>query len=191
MKYVVKFNGVFGFMKPFNANRDNKIKSLDFLPPSTLMGIEKKLFPDVHDSRKMEKIVRYRLDFDSISYQQEETRSITAKKKKGEFKYNTSIISRGVMINPVLYLMFDDINDAKCAQEQTICLSRNEDILLGGELITYDDEESFNEINGYESFTSTEEDDDSIYCGRNRYDDMKNQYVKKVVFGEPTNISLC
>jgi len=48
MKYfIIKFSGSFGFIKPWTAVRDSKIKSEFYLTPSILMGIERKLFPEL------------------------------------------------------------------------------------------------------------------------------------------------
>ena len=46
MLYVVKYIGKFGFIKPWTAVRDGKTYSQQFLTPSVIEGIEKKLFPE-------------------------------------------------------------------------------------------------------------------------------------------------
>ncbi|MFT7482658.1 MAG: hypothetical protein ACI8WW_001596, partial [Oceanospirillaceae bacterium] len=43
--YVVKYTGPFGFIKPWTAVRDSETFSQQFLTPSIVEGIEKKLFP--------------------------------------------------------------------------------------------------------------------------------------------------
>ena len=45
--YVVKYKGDFGFIKPWTAVRDGKTYSQQFLTPSIIEGIEKKLFPEM------------------------------------------------------------------------------------------------------------------------------------------------
>lgn len=45
--YVVKYTGVFGFIKPWTAVRDSLTYSQQFLTPSIIEGIEKKLFPEL------------------------------------------------------------------------------------------------------------------------------------------------
>ena len=45
MLYVVKYTGMFGFIKPWTAVRDSETFSQQFLTPSIVEGIEKKLFP--------------------------------------------------------------------------------------------------------------------------------------------------
>ena len=99
--FVVKFNGVFGFIKPYSAVRDELIYSQKFLTPSILNGMEQKFFPELLKQRKCSKIIRHKLASNSISIQQE-----TTKAKEGTA---VSIIKRGILINPVLYLAFEDI----------------------------------------------------------------------------------
>ena len=46
MIYIVKYTGPFGFIKPWTAVRDSETYSQNFLTPSIIEGIEKKLFPE-------------------------------------------------------------------------------------------------------------------------------------------------
>jgi len=197
MKYIIKFEGSFGFIKPWSAVRDSKTKSCDFLTPSILMGIERKLFPElsINENGKINKILRYRLSFQDISFQQESTKSI-AYERKGKiikdryFMANSSTINRGVLINPILYLMFNTKEDAENVMGQHICLCRNEDVLLSTELIEIEDESEFDNVekfSGYESFSCEENDNNSIFCGLNKYSKNK-QYTIRKIFGEPVNM---
>lgn len=45
--YIVEYNGTFGFIKPWSAVRDSETFSQQFLTPSIVEGIEKKLFPEM------------------------------------------------------------------------------------------------------------------------------------------------
>ena len=45
--YIVKYTGKFGFIKPWTAVRDGETFSQQFLTPSIIEGIEKKLFPEL------------------------------------------------------------------------------------------------------------------------------------------------
>lgn len=47
MYYIVKYTGKFGFIKPWTAVRDGETFSQQFLTPSNIEGIEKKLFPEI------------------------------------------------------------------------------------------------------------------------------------------------
>jgi hypothetical protein len=191
--YIVKYSGSFGFIKPWSALRDTKTKSNDFLTPSVLMGIEHKLF-DVIDPYNM-KIKRHRLQFDSISYQQEQTSSIdhvitkTPKSKEVSLTKNKSIINRGVLINPVLYLCFDNKVDAEEASHQHIVLCRNEDLMFA-ENLEYVDSHSFDNDNlysGNESFICDSDTINSIYCGLNKYTETQ-QYCTIKRFGTVKNL---
>ncbi|MDY4250127.1 hypothetical protein [Bacteroides pyogenes] len=150
--YVVKYVGPFGFIKPWTAVRDSETFSQQFLTPSILEGIEKKLFPELLDISGIKKIVRHRLSYDQVSQQQEVIQARgwnqTKKGQKYLFERPTSIIVRGVLLNPVLYLAFKDLKDAEQALMQHVCLVRNEDVMLPQQILTlseseFDDEESF------------------------------------------------
>src|SRR5690625_2330982 len=151
--YVVKYTGPFGFIKPWTAVRDSETFSQQFLTPSIVEGIEKKLFPELLSSTGIQKIAGHRLAYDQVTGQQEviQTRgwNSTRKGKKFLFDRPTSIIIRGILQNPVLHLAFHSKKDAIRASIQHICLCRNEDMLYPEEIIETDrirfeeDEESF------------------------------------------------
>ncbi|MGN9307592.1 hypothetical protein [Enterococcus faecium] len=71
--YVVKYSGAFGFIKPWTAVRDSETFSQQFLTPSIIEGIEKKLFPELLRERGIKKIKRYRLNYQGLDMQQERT----------------------------------------------------------------------------------------------------------------------
>lgn len=141
--YLVKYSGPFGFIKPWTAVRDSETFSQQFLTPSILEGIEKKLFPELLPTIGLSgKIIRHRLTYAGISRQQEQTQpraiDVSKPQKSKENKdivtvtitRKRSILNRGVMLSPILWLAFMDKKDAERASEQHICLCRNEDILL-------------------------------------------------------------
>lgn len=134
MLYIVKYTGPFGFIKPWTAVRDSETFSQQFLTPSIIEGIEKKLFPELLNETGIRKIKRHRLSYSHISQQQEVTQTSgwnsTKKGKQYLFERPSSILMRGVLIDPVLYLAFDNMDDAETALKQHICLCRNEDVLL-------------------------------------------------------------
>lgn len=167
MYYVVKYTGKFGFIKPWTAVRDGLTYSQQFLSPSTLEGIEKKLFPEtLTQNGVITKIKRYRLSYSSIDVQKEQiqTRGFNGKKKIRE----RAVLNRGIMIDPILYLAFEDYDEALIASKQHVCLCRNEDILLPDSMIEGMDESSFNSIKGFEMrFGKSEQ---SFMVGYNRFD---------------------
>lgn len=137
--YVVKYSGAFGFIKPWTAVRDSETFSQQFLTPSIIEGIEKKLFPVLLTSAGIHKIKGHRLSYDQVTNQQEviQTRGWNSTRKGSQYLFErpTAVILRGILHNPVLHLSFETMEDAHEAQTQHLCLCRNEDILLPNEEI--------------------------------------------------------
>ena len=186
--FVVKYSGAFGFIKPWTAVRDSETFSQQFLTPSIVEGIEKKLFPELLNEKfngKISKIKRYRLNYQGIDIQQEKTWSkggINVKKEKGQYKTNIGILNRGVMLNPNLYLGFDNKEDAENAATQSICLCRNEDLMFP-ELVFECDLSKFNAIEGFELIFSNAE--NGFKVGHNRFDNAVEMFGELKVFGNP------
>lgn len=166
--YVVKYKGKFGFIKPFNAVRDSKILSQKFLNESTITGMEKILECENN-------IIRHKLSYDSISWQQECTESSAYDKKHLK---NKSILTRGVMVNPKLYLGFENKNDAEKAYNNVVLLCRREDLMIPFELVEMNDSE-FDVIVGTESFKSDKE--NGLFVGFNKFNLNKMFTTIKVV----------
>lgn len=173
--FVVKYSGPFGFIKPWTAVRDSETFSQQFLTPSIIEGIRQKL--------EVTQILRHKLTYESISSQQEVTHTRAWKRKtrdkaKGitspHFIRPRSIIERGVMVNPDLYLAFTSIEEAKNAFQQHVCLARNEDVLLPLKLISKMAEDEFDEIPGFE--LRFEKNDQSFLVGFNRFKDNEPMY---------------
>lgn len=137
--YVVKYSGQFGFIKPWTAVRDRETFSQQFLTPSIVEGIEKKLFPELLDTAGIHKIVGHRLSYDQLSGQQEviQTRGWNSTRKGKEILFDRpkAILIRGVLQNPILHLAFFSSEDAFIATKQHICLCRNEDMMFPEEVI--------------------------------------------------------
>jgi hypothetical protein len=175
--FVVTYSGKFGFIKPWTAVRDGETYSQQFLTPSIIEGIEKKLFPEMLQyPGVIEHIVRHKLHYEGISIQQEQTqaRGWTEKRKLNKMERGRSILNRGVMLNPVLKLAFNNVSDAEEAAKQHICLCRNEDILLPEPEIVEMSEDDFSKLDGFElRFGESEQ---SFLVGYNRYDGGKPMY---------------
>ena len=191
--HVVKYTGPFGFIKPWTAVRDTETFSQQFLTPSILEGIEKKLFPELLEKdaegrfvyQGVQKIIRYRLNYCGLNSQQERTWSkggFSFSKEKGVIKTNQGIITRGVMLNPNLYLAFEEKQDAERAVLQTICLCRNEDILHPVELKEMSLEE-FEFIPGFELIETDE--NNGFKVGHNRFKDAEEMYGELKVVDDP------
>lgn len=170
--YVVKYSGPFGFIKPWTAVRDSETFSQQFLTPSIVEGIEKKLFPNLLNENGIQKIKRHRLSYTQINQQQEviQTRGWNSTRKGQQFLFDrpTAVLTRGVLLEPVLHLAFSYLKDAEVAAKQHVCLCRNEDILLPTSVmeISVDDFADEDQFNGYELiFEKTE---DSFHVGYHR-----------------------
>jgi len=164
MIYTVRFRGTFGFIKPWTAVRDKLTFSQQFLTPSIIEGIRQKL--------QVQEIKRHKLSFLKFSKQQEQTRPKRIKKPGS----NYSILTRGILIDPILTLGFSGEEDAKRAFEQHICLCRNEDILLPDREYEVQklSEDKFDEIEGFElHFTDS---DEGFMVGYNRFEDFEPMY---------------
>lgn len=171
--YVVKYSGQFGFIKPWTAVRDSETFSQQFLTPSIIEGIEKKLFPELLGKNGIKKILRYRLSYAQINAQQEviQTRgwNSTRQGKQVLFDRPKAILLRGVLIEPDLFLVFNTKEDAERAFTQHICLCRNEDLLLPiskEEILINQFDEDSERFSGYELMF--EKNDKSFMVGYHR-----------------------
>ncbi len=190
--YVVKYTGPFGFIKPWTAVRDSETFSQQFLTPSTVEGIEKKIFPGLLAAKGIKKIKRHRLNYRGIDIQQERTWAkggFKAYREKGKWKTNLSIINRGVLLDPNLYIAFEKESDAQEASTQHICLCRNEDLLFPEPTILEMKISEFEEINGFELIF--EGDRSTMFkVGHNRFDESKEMYGQLKIFGNPIRQNL-
>jgi hypothetical protein len=183
--YVVKYTGPFGYIKPWTAVRDEETYSQQFLTPSIIEGIEKKLFPELLSMKGIKKIKSYRLNYKGLSLQQERTWAkggFKVSRKGNAWKTNLGILKRGVMIEPNLYLVFSSKEDQGIAATQSICLCRNEDLVYPTESLTISQEE-FEDIPGYELDFS--EQSKGFKVGHNRFDDNNAMYGELKVIGNP------
>lgn len=192
MLYIVKYTGPFGFIKPWTAVRDSETFSQQFLTPSIIAGIERKLFPELLSNEYgIYKIKRHRLTYQQISQQQEQIQPRgwnakgTARNRTYERPY--AIIMRGVMVNPVLFLAFEALEDAQRAATQHICLARNEDILYPYDEIFEVSETEFdtNEEVFYGFELMLEKNDHSFLVGYNRLESNKPMYGWLKIVGNP------
>jgi len=191
MLYIVKYTGPFGYIKPWTAVRDSETFSQQFLTPSIVEGMEKKLFPELLNgsSGVIHKIQRHRLTYAGLSSQQERTWSKgwvtkTADKKKYRLK-ERSIILRSILLEPELYLAFGNQTDAERAAEQSICLCRNEDLLFPEAEILCRSEYEFDteEFPGFELVFTTQ--DKGFKVGHNRFEKGESMYGELRIFGNP------
>lgn len=193
MYYIVRYSGPFGFIKPWTAVRDSETFSQQFLTPSIVTGIERKLFPELlkNDDGEIKKIVGHRLSYKQISQQQEKIQPRgwnekgTINNKYYERPY--SILIRGVMVEPVLFLAFLNFSDADIASKQHICISRNEDILYPDDEIIEVSKKDFDTdedlFSGFELVFENKE--QSFLVGYNRYRQNEKMFGYIKIVGTP------
>lgn len=194
--YAVKYGGEFAFIKPAQAVRDSETYSQQFLTPSIVEGIERKLFPetDTPDNRgQILKIAGHRLSFTEMSNQQERTIAKAPSNKKYSgvkyAEYATGILVRYVLLSPELYLIFRYEVDAARAAEQHICLCRNEDLLFPQDMtaLTADELES-DKLPGFELKFGQET--ASFWVGHNRYRNGEAMHGSLRIYGNPNRATL-
>jgi hypothetical protein len=96
---------------------------------------------------------------------------------------NQSIIERGVMLNPILYLAFNNKTDALKSSQQHICLCRNEDVLFPDADVKEISESEFDQMTGFElRFGKNEK---SFLVGFNRFDEAQPMYGWLEISGKP------
>ena len=172
--YIVTYKGKFAFIKPWTAVRDGETFSQQFLTPSMIEGIEKKLFPELLSTTGIHKILRYKLSYTSMSSQQEVTQVRGWEYKNKTFIRNRSVLKRNILLSPILYIAFESEEDAITASQQHICLCRNEDIMLPEKEIKQASEDDFGNLPGFElRFGESEE---SFLVGYNRFEENKPMY---------------
>lgn len=190
MFYIVQYAGPFGYIKPWTAVRDAETFSQQFLTPSIVEGLEKKLFPELLDTPGIiQKIHRHRLNYAGLSPQQERTWSKgwvtkTVDKKKYRLK-ERSIITRSILLEPKLLLAFDKEADAEQAAQQSICLCRNEDLLFPEPEILRCTEVEFDseDFPGFELIFT--EKGEGFKVGHNRFAEGKPMFGELRIFGNP------
>ncbi len=193
MIYVVKYTGPFSFIKPWTAVRDSETYSQQFLTPSIIAGIERKLFPELlqNDDGDIRKIVGHRLSYKQISQQQEQIQprgwNEKGTRNNKSFERPYAILVRGVLIEPVLFLAFEYKEDAKTASKQHICLCRNEDILYPDKNILEVSRDEFDTsediFSGFELIF--ERNEQSFLVGYNRFKENKAMHGYMKVVGNP------
>jgi hypothetical protein len=128
-------------------------------------------------------IVRHKLIYSGINLQQEVIQAKAWEKKNKMYVKERSILKRGILLYPTLYLAFGNIEDAEKSYKQHICLCRNEDILLPAGEIMQLSEEEFNRVNGYElRFGKSEK---SFMVGYNRFNKNEPMFGWIEITGNP------
>lgn len=179
--HVVTYAGPFGFIKPWTAVRDDLTYSQAFLTPSIVEGMRQKL--------GVSAILRHRLAHAGISTQQEQVQSAGfATQGRGADRVTVrprSIVDRGFMLSPTLHLAFASPEDARLAEDQHLCLCRNEDLVYPvaeARTMTPDD---FDALDGFELVFG--EGPSSFLVGHSRYQEGAPMYGTLRVVGNATS----
>ncbi len=189
--YIVTYKGQFGFIKPWTAVRDIETFSQQFLTPSIVAGMERKIFPHLlNEPFDIYKIKGHRLTYDQMDIQMEQIqpRGWNSKKinKKNIKVRNNAILYRSVLLNPLLKLAFEHREDAIIAAKQHLCLCRNEDIIFPIDIEEIDNATWNNDdqkFSGYELIF--EKNDKSFFVGYNRFQEGKPMYGWLKTLGHP------
>ena len=186
---MVKYTGPFGFIKPWTAVRDGETFSQQFLTPSIVEGMEKKLFPELLSEQGIFKIKRHRLAYNGLSRQMEviqgadyEIKQIKDQKSQVKMRRKQSRLFRSVLVNPILHLAFESVADAEVAAQQHLCLCRNEDLIYPVETTSMSLPE-FEELVGFE-LQFGEHLDEAFLVGYNRYRKAAPMYGQLEIIGE-------
>ena len=186
--HIVKYSGPFGFIKPWTAVRDGETFSQQFLTPSIVEGMEKKLFPELLSERGIKRIMRHRLSYNQMDAQQEVTQTRGWNYKKDSAERPRSILTRQVLLNPVLFLAFETFSDALQATNQHLCLCRNEDLVFpDGPVQTVSEEEFDTDDDTWAGFELMfgRENPNAFLVGYNRYADAAPMYGSLKTYGQP------
>ena len=186
--HVVTYTGPFGFIKPWTAVRDEITYSQQFLTPSIVEGMEKKLFPELLNKQGIHRILRHRLAYRGLSEQMELIQAADYKLKsiKGEKHFKrasrkTSRLFRSVLLQPMLHLAFDNVMDALTASKQHLCLCRNEDLIYPIRQRTFTID-AFEKLEGFE-LRFGQEHNGAFLVGYNRFDAAAPMYGALQIVG--------
>lgn len=177
MLHTVTYSGPFGYLKPWTAVRDGETYSQQFLTPSVIEGMRQKLGAT--------EILRHRLRYDTLSQQQEvvQARAFKEDRKGRILGRDRGILTRNVLLNPVLHLAFATGEDAERAARQHLCLCRNEDLVLPQGPVRELTEAEFEALDGFELRFTAATDPGSFLVGFNRFADNAPMYGQLAVTG--------
>jgi len=189
--YCVKFNGgpcSVGYIRPWNSVRDSETYSLTYLPTSFINGIEA-------EHHCVGKILRHKLRFSGMTkelFVSEELMGLVkrgcGKNKHIEFlrmrEHAISTIHQ--LSNPEIILGFEKLEDAEDAAKNSIYVGQEQYMIYPVEfdedsnIIVELTDEEFSKLSGTETFASTEDDEDAVYCGNNRQKNNEKMFIKIV-----------
>ncbi len=185
--HLVRYTGPFAFIKPWTAVRDEVCYSQQFLTPSMVAGIERKLFPELLEKPwGIFKIRGHRLSYRGVSVQQEVVQARGWNRKRNKIERERSILKRGVLLYPTLWLAFGEPEAATVAATQHICLARNEDVLFPQEVVESSEEAFLTDSRRFSGFELVFEHNERAFpVGYNRFNNNEMMYGWLRVVGTP------
>lgn len=194
--YCIKFGypvkPYYGYIKPWNAVRDEETYSLTYMLPSFFDGLKERF--NFHGN-----IIRHKLTFDlggmsseqGVRFVPHPKENLIVKPFKDRWEKGgdktwglvKAIHKRHELVNPELILAFDNKEDAEYMLTQ--CIYFGQDIYtmcpimfdesFGIKEMTHDE---FNELNGVETFLTSKDDPCGFYCGNNRHKNNERMYIQ-------------
>lgn len=171
MLYCVIYENInkpyYGYIKPYNGVRDIETFSCTYLPPSFIDGIKKEL-------ECKGNIVRHKLLFSKDNPMQNDFIKAVCYGKDNQ----STIHTRHLLVNPIVIFAFENKDDAINALNMPLHFGQTIYPIypLGNVKEMTNDE--FDELPGVETFLTTEDDDNGVYCGNNRNDGNKRMYIR-------------
>lgn len=189
--YCVRFKGnscTVGYLRPWNSVRDGETYSMTYLPTSVIDGIRDEL-------KCSGKIIRHKLRFNGMTSElfkspmiEVERFNKKTKKIEKKTKRENGISTIHQLCNVEIILGFEKEEDAVDAARNTIYVGQTQYIIYPTSF--YDDnedndvvemnDEDFSALVGTETFETTKDDEDGVYCGNNRFRNNERMYIRIV-----------
>ena len=177
-----------GYLRPWNSVRDGETYSMTYFPTSIIDGIKDEL-------KCNGKILRHKLRFNGMTSElfkspkiEVERLNKRTKKVENSVKRDSGISTIQQICNVEIILGFEKKEDAVDAAKNTIYVGQTQYIIYptsfyesdeDNDVVEMNDEE-FSALVGTETFETTKDDENGVYCGNNRFRNNDRMYIKIV-----------
>ena len=177
-----------GYLRPWNSVRDGETYSMTYLPTSIIDGIKDEL-------KCNGKILRHKLRFNGMTSElfkspkiEVERLNKRTKKVENSVKRDSGISTIHQICNVEIILGVEKKEDAVDAAKNTIYVGQTQYIIYptsfyesdeDNDVVEMNDEE-FSALVGTETFETTKDDENGVYCGNNRFRNNDRMYIKIV-----------
>ena len=177
-----------GYLRPWNSVRDGETYSMTYLPTSIIDGIKDEL-------KCNGKILRHKLRFNGMTSELFKSPKIEVerlkkrtKKVENSVKRDSGISTIHQICNVEIILGVEKKEDAVDAAKNTIYVGQTQYIIYptsfyesdeDNDVVEMNDEE-FSALVGTETFETTKDDENGVYCGNNRFRNNDRMYIKIV-----------